>query len=226
MELLRSGIYTVSEASKLLRVRPERIRGWVAGYPRTKAPPVIHNEIGWLRHTLSFAFVNLMEMRFIQHFSSYGVKVNTIRRLACEAERILNHDHPFATSTVFKTDGKKIFADIAAETKDRKLYDLAAQNWAMADIIAQSLFAGAIYDPSGDISGWHPRHEAAPNVVIFPHVSFGQPVIQEHGIPTRTLAEAFHAEGRDCEAVAKWYDMPIDLVQQAVKFEMDLALAA
>lgn len=226
MELLRSGIYTVSEASRLLRARPERIRGWIAGYPRTNAPPLIKNEIGWLRHTLSFAFVNLMEMRFIQHFSGYGVKVGTIRRLAGEAERILRHSHPFATSTVFKTDGKKIFADIAAETNDRKLYDLAARNWAMADVIAQSLFAGAIYDPSGDISGWHPRHETAPDVVMLPHVSFGQPVIVGHWIPTRTLAEAFHAEGKDCEAVAKWYEIPVALVNQAVRFETELALAA
>jgi len=226
MELLRSGIYTVSEASKLLRVRPERIRGWIAGYPRTKAPPLINNEIGWLRHTLSFAFVNLMEMRFIQHFSSYGVKVATIRRLAREAERILRHNHPFATSTVFKTDGKKIFADIAAETNDRKLYDLAAQNWAMADVIAQSLYAGAIYDPSGDISGWHPRHDIAPDVVMLPHVSFGQPIIAEYGIPTRTLVEAFYAEDQNCDTVSKWYEIPPKLVNQAVKFEMDLALAA
>ncbi|HSC17365.1 MAG TPA: hypothetical protein VLC74_00475 [Rhizomicrobium sp.] len=223
--LIDRGLYTVSDAARLLRISPQRVRGWIAGYPRTKAPPILKNDIGWLDGSLAFSFANLMEIRFIEHFAALKVRVATIREMAREAERFLKHPHPFATSTVFQTDGRKIFAETAKATGDKTLYDLRDKNWAMLDIIEQSLHREVTYDPSGDAALWLPRPEI-PSVAVYPRRSFGQPVLKDEGIPTRTIFEAFEAEGNDADSVSKWFSIPSARVQEAVQFEIQLAMAA
>lgn len=223
--LLDRGLYTVGDAARLLRISPQRVRGWIAGYPRTKSGPILNNDVGWLKDSLAFSFANLMEIRFIEHFAALEVRVATIREMAREAEKVLNHPHPFATKTVFQTDGRAIFAETAQVTGDKKLYDLRAKNWAMLDVIEQSLHREVQYDPSGDAAQWLPRPEM-PNIVIHPRVAFGHPTLKNAGVPTRTLFEAFQAEGDDADSVAKWFDITPACVREAVQFEINLAMAA
>ncbi|HKD47230.1 MAG TPA: DUF433 domain-containing protein [Rhizomicrobium sp.] len=223
--LIDRGLYTVGDAARLLKVSPARVRGWIAGYPRTKSDPILRNDVGWLDGSLAFSFANLMEIRFIEHFTALKVRTATIREMAREAERVLRHPHPFATKTVFQTDGKKIFAEIAESTGDQKLYDLRDKNWAMLQIIEQSLHREVTYDPSGDAAIWTPR-PAIPSVVVHPRMSFGQPILKKEGIPTRALFEAFQAEGDDADSVAKWFQITPDQVREAVEFEINLAMAA
>jgi uncharacterized protein (DUF433 family) len=222
--LIDRGIYTVSDAARLLRASPQKVRGWVAGYPRTRVEPIIKNDVGWLEGSLAFSFANLMEVRFIQYFAGFGVRVASIRQMAIEARELLRHPHPFATRTVFQTDGKKIFASIAEETGDEKLYDLQSKNWAMLEMIAQSLDEEVKYDPSGDAASWHPRPQFS-NVVVNPRYSFGKPIVEGYGVPTRALYEAFQAEGESVDSVATWYELPTEIVRTAVRFELELAKA-
>jgi len=167
-----------------------------------------------------------MEIRFLQHFSVLGVKMQAIRVMAQEAQRIIQHPHPFATKTVFTTDGRKIFADIAESTGDKKLYDLKAKNWAFLEIIEQSLNREVIYDPSGDAAAWHPRSDVAPNVIIHPKVAFGQPVLEQERVPTQTLFDAYQVEGETVRTVSAWFCVSPERVTEAVRFETDLAMAA
>jgi hypothetical protein len=53
-----------------------------------------------------------MELRFIARFAKAGVR-HEIRTIMKDAKDILQHPHPFATQTVFKTDGRKIVAQLA-----------------------------------------------------------------------------------------------------------------
>jgi uncharacterized protein (DUF433 family) len=223
--LLDKGLYTVGDAARLLRVSPRRVRGWIAGYPKTKADPILRNDVGWLDDSLAFSFANLMEIRFIEHFTALKVRTATIREMAREAERILRHPHPFATKTVFQTDGRKIFAETAQATGDKRLYDLRAKNWAMLTVIEQSLHREVGYNPAGDAAQWLPRPEL-PSIVIHPMVAFGQPVLKEEQIPTRAIYEAFQAEGDDADSVAKWFQINPQRVRDAVEFELNLAMAA
>jgi uncharacterized protein (DUF433 family) len=223
--LIERGLYTVADAGRLLRINPQKIRGWIAGYTRTKEEPILKNEIGWLDGSLAFSFTNLMEIRFIQHFSALKVRVASIREMAREAERILSHPHPFATRTVFQTDGRKIFARIAKAMDDPKLYDLQSRNWAMLEVIEQSLHDGMSYDATGDAQSWLPRLEF-PNIIVHPRIAFGHPALKDEGISTRVLYEAFQAEKDDFQSVAQWYGVSADRVRDAVRFEINLAMAA
>lgn len=226
--LLTAGLYTVPDAVRLLQnydVNARRIRGWVAGYPRTHSDPIVENEVGHADGKLAMGFLNLMEVRFIAYFARRGVKVASIRHMASEAKDLLKNEHPFATNAIFSTDGKKIFAKSAEETGDRRLYDLKGKNWAFYDVIKESLLRDVEFDPNGVYRSWWPAKGLAPNVMIDPRVAFGQPVLDQSGVPTEALFESFNAEGETYESVAHWFEVPLDQVQQAVRFETEFMRA-
>ena len=53
-------------------------------------------------------------IRFLAFFVNAGVKLREIRGIMDAVRTELNRAHPFATNTVFKTDGKKIVAEITS----------------------------------------------------------------------------------------------------------------
>lgn len=222
--LFHTGIYTIPQAARLADVSPAKVRGWVTGYPRTRAEPIIENEVGRVSGKVGLGFMNLMEIRFIKKFSRFGVRVRAIRYMAREAREFLQHKHPFATNVIFRTDGRKIFAEAEKRTGDKALYDLRAKNWAMHEVIVKSLLKGVHYDDRGNPEYWHPMEEIAPLVLVHPRRSFGQPIIEPEGIPTATLYKAFEVEGT-YDSVAEWYGINRNHVEQAVRFEMELATA-
>lgn len=224
VSLLESGIYSVTDARYLIGLRDMRVRRWIDGDRRTNAGAILQNELGWFGGKLAFSFVNLMEMRFLAFFADAGVNIRSIRIMAEEAKSVLKHPHPFATSTVFKTDGKKIYAETHRQTGDDQLYNLYDRNFELKPIIAQSLKAGVVYDPSGLVRAWYPRKDTAPNVIVQPKHAFGRPVLRDSGIPTKTLADA--AEVDSVATVARWFDVPKNRVEEAIRFEKELKRAA
>ncbi len=226
MDLLEAGIYTVSDASKLLGVSNQKVNGWVFGYQNTHSAPIAPSQLDKIDGQKAMTFVNLMEARFIAAFAKHGVSVRAMRLMAEEAKRFLNVPHPFATDMLFKTDGRKIFIEVAESAEDKALYDLGGKNWAFHNILAEGLKDEVLYGPSGYAMAWAPRRGVAPNVLVDPRKAFGQPVLKDSGVPTRALFDAFNAEDETYESVAHWYDVPVEQVKEAVKFEFDLARAA
>lgn len=226
---LESGIYTPREAARLIGVSPNKIRGWVQGYPNTQADPIISNQLGKVDHTIALSFVNLIEALFIAQFSKHGIHVRSIRAMAEEAKNLLRSPHPFASEHIFKTDGKRIFAQIVTNIGDKKLtklYDLKTHNWSFKEVLEKEFKQHVVYGPHGYAHLWYPKKKNFPNVLINPNVAFGQPVMAQSGIPTVTLYDSYYAEDKDAETVAKLFETTADSVQEAVRFERNLAKAA
>jgi uncharacterized protein (DUF433 family) len=224
LDLIETGIYSVSEAAALVGATERQVRGWVAGYGKGEGP-LIDNELGWIDGRLAFSFTNLMEVRFISFFTKAGVKLRHIRAILNEAKDLLAVPHPFATNVVFKTDGRKILAQIARRNGIDDLYDLRSHNYEMEPIVFKSLKEDIEYDPTGGIRLWRPRPQTAPHVIVHPKFSFGQPILRESRIPTGTLHDAVNAEG-SAAAVADQFDLTVKQVQEAVRFERQLHMAA
>lgn len=223
--LLETGIYTVSEAANLVRATERQVRGWIGGYPDSAKAAVIENELGWIDGKLAFSFTNLMELRFIAFFANAGVNLRTIRAIISEVRETLEQPHPFSTNIVFRTDGRKIVAEIARRNGVLDLYDLHSRNYEMGIVVYNSLKDGVVYDPRGKAMAWFPFQDIAPNVVIHPKYAFGRPVLRDSRIPTETLVKAVHVEGSEA-AVAAWYEISQKRVQEAVRFENKLRRAA
>lgn len=223
-DLLEAGIYTIPEVAELVNAPQAAVRVWVEGHTG-KQDPVIDNQLGKVGGKTAVSFANLMELRFIARFSAAGVALREIRAIMKEASETLEHPHPFATRTIFKTDGRKIVADIARRNGLNLIYDLKTKNYEMPNVVMKSFKENVFFDPSGEAMAWTPRPNIAPNVIVHPKFSFGQPVLDVSRIPTAIIAKAVKAEG-SASFVAEIYEVPEKHVRQAVHFEKDLRKAA
>jgi len=224
-DLLRTGIYSVSEAAELIGVPAQKIRAWIDGWPGTEKAPVVSNQLGWVDKQLALSFANLMELRFIAFFAGAGVKINEIRRIMDEVRIALHRPHPFATNVVFKTDGRKVVAESARRNGIKDLYDLRSKNFEIGIVVYKSLKDGVVYDPKGEALAWYPRQRLAPNVIIHPSLAFGRPVLKGRGIPTEAIAETAKVEG-SVEAAAAIFEITTSRAKEAVDFEERLRRAA
>lgn len=217
--LLSSGFYSISQAARLLGVSPSRLRKWITGRESVRVPPLIESDLPEIAHRHALSFLNLIEARFVHAFAEYGIHVRSIRAMAAEAKRFLGHAHPFATSIMFQTDGRKIFVKVAEELADPKLYDLKGKNWGFYRVLERELKDEIVYGPTGMASAWYPHKKSLPRVFVHPKVSFGQPSLDKSGVPTSALYEAYLAEGENLAAVARWFEVPVEHVREAIRFE-------
>ena len=218
--LLDSGIYTVSEAAELVEAEPNETRIWIEGRKGVQ-DPVIDNDLGRIGNKTAVSFTNLMELRFISLFHNAGVRLSEIRAILAEARDQLSHPHPFATRTIFRTDGKKIVSQIAKKNGVTDIYDLKSRNYEMHEVVMASLIDDVVYDPQGEAISWKPRPRIAPNVILHPAHSFGQPILSKSLIPTFTIAKTYKVE-RNLAVVAEMFEIPKAQVREAISFDRNL----
>lgn len=221
------GIYTVPEAARLTHIHPARIRRWIKGYTfpqrdgrKGYSAPVWQHDLSEMGGTVALSFKDLIEVRFIDAFLKHGVSWKHIREAAEYAANLLEASHPFQTRT-FKTDGKKILAQLVHETGDTSLLELVQGQYALEDVVEPYLYEGLEFADSENVDRWYPMNDNR-TVVIDPDLSFGQPVILPEAVPTSVLAKAVESED-SVDRVARWFMIDREAVEDAVRFEHQLA---
>lgn len=66
---------------------------------------------------------------------------------------------------------------------------------------------------------WRPFEKEIPEVALNPLFKYGQPMIEQYHILTKTLYDAYIAENKNFKTVSEWFNIPLNFVQQAVAFE-------
>ena len=223
------GVYSVPEAARLTGVSSSRIRRWLRGYSFTSggsaktSPPLWQRQLG-SEDSLVLSFRDLLEVRFVDAFRRHRVSWKSIRVAAECAAQIVRDSYPFSTRR-FKTDGRSIFAEILQETGDESLLDLVKSQYEFKTIVEPFLFEGLEFSALGiEPVRWWPLGRER-RVVIDPERSFGQPIVDPESVPTSVLARAFRAEG-SIQAVARWYEVDLKSVEDALEFEGQYAKAA
>lgn len=234
MNPLVRGFYTIPEAARLIEVgNSRRIHGWLRGYQNRKTSPLIIRDYDPIKHHQELSFLDLLEIRFIEHFREQGVRVQTLRRALDTAREIWQTDKPFATSRIrftAKKGGKDIVAEevlkpTAETTRDPKLLSLCTRQYEIYVAIRELLVKGVSFDPDTELAvSWKPRPDKFPEIVINPRVAYGRPFVPSK-VPTVTLYEAWKAEGRQFEPVADWYEVSLAEAKMAVEFEQELGHA-
>ena len=223
-ELIGKGLYTLHEAYRFTQVPSRRIVRWTRGYRylyggKTHfSKPLIAHELNPVNNQPILSFLDLIEIRFLSAFRSYGVGWKAIRIAAQRAQEILNHTHPFSTKR-FKTEGRSIFADFVDKTGDRHLLDLVKNQFEFRRVVAPYLYTGIEFYNEEPLRWW-PMGKTA-GIVIDPQRNFGAPIVSKVGIPTRVLTNSFNAEN-SFEAVADWYGISATMVERAVEYEQTL----
>ncbi len=234
------GFYTTSEAAQLVRMPAQKIRRWLSGHnykigdelrsmPALWAPQLPkfdnHQELG---------FRDLVELRFVNAFVKQGLGLSTIRRCLNYARDCIADEHPFSTRQ-FRTDGRTIFFDfveqanaVAATSNDnqsddelRSLLDLKHRQFVFRNVVSQT-FKDLDFDER-IVTRWR-LLAGKDSIVIDPRRAFGQPIAAGTGTPTVALDQAVKAEG-SVSRVAFLFDLPLQVVRDAMKFEAELRAA-
>jgi hypothetical protein len=214
--MIGQGIYSVSEASAMLSVSHGRIRRWMRGYDyrstsgNRSLPPVVPGNRFVFDGALQLTFLDLIEIRLINRFLEFGLKWSEIRRASRNGAELLSTTHPFA-SFKFRTDGRRIFADVGGRTKNGQLVEIANRQTVFRGIVEPTLRDVVFED--GLASSWWPlgrRHR----VVVDPKRAFGKPIGATSGVPIVVLANYAERFGRS--AAVAWYEVDAAEVRDAV----------
>jgi uncharacterized protein (DUF433 family) len=225
IELLQTGIYTVSEASRLANVSPWQIRRWLKGYEfkvkhgRHRSPAVWNSQLDPIDHTTALGFLDLLEIRCVDAFVSAGVSWKTLRQVHDRARELVGHSHPFCTNR-FATDGHTIFMEVQEKNDEVTLWDMRDVQ-RVFDRIIRPFLKDIEFDNSRVPLRWWPRGKGH-QVALDPRRSFGQPIIFREGIPTQVLARSARAND-SVDEVARWFEINSTSVHEAVAFEDALA---
>lgn len=221
VSLIGLGLYTPKESSRLAGVPAQSIYRWLRGYPSKGVDyaPLWRPEIEAEELTLSFR--DLIEVRAVEGFRRAGVSAQMIRRAIDLASDLIGTQRPLSTAK-FRTDGKSILLQLQPSSGDDvELINIFTKQLNFRSIVEQSLrdveFEGMfprLWRPSGVAGG----------VVLDPSRSFGQPIEESCGLPTRALAEAVESEG-SIDAAAKLFEVSKRSVRRALDFERHLAAA-
>ncbi|MGH7720939.1 MAG: DUF433 domain-containing protein, partial [Gemmatimonadaceae bacterium] len=164
---------------------------------------------------------DLLEVRFLNAFREYGVSWKAIRIASQRARELLGLKHPFS-SRRFSTDGRTILAQFVTETGDEVMLDLVRTQYELEQIISRYLFGQIEFDDHDAPSRWWPV-EGSRRIVIDPQRSFGSPVVNSEGVPTRVLARAVQVED-SFEVVASLFRVDPISVAEATEYELSRSM--
>ena len=214
------GLYTATEASRLLTLPATSVRRWLGGYRSAGRDyaPLWTPQLPKLESQLGLGFLDVMQLRIVARLASETkISPRQLRRALQLARELLHHDHPFATAR-FRTDGRRLFLEIGRETGEPEIYDVLGKQYGFHRVIEPSF---RDVDLDTEITRWWPLGRQR-SVVLDPQRSFGAPIISRSGIPTATLARAAEVEGSAPE-VTRWYPVTEREVRDAIVFERQLA---
>jgi uncharacterized protein (DUF433 family) len=221
--LIGVGVYTVAQAARLVRLPVATVDLVVGPEPDNKTPlrayPVAVAELDLGFGDKIVTFRGLMELWVAARLREAGITWPMIRFAACQAARILNTRYPLSEGR-FRTEGNRVFLSLGkAKHRPKTVINLLSRQQEFEDVIERSLGPDiAVRDRNGLIQRLFPLGLKC-NVVLDPGQRFGEPTDPDSGVPTASLAEAYHAENGNVAAAAQWFDTSKKAVRDAIRFE-------
>jgi uncharacterized protein (DUF433 family)/DNA-binding transcriptional MerR regulator len=222
MNYFGKGIYTVSTASKILKINPQKIRRWINGYTYQKnmeqhsSKPLVKTDFKYDQNDVIISFLDLLELLFINTFIQYGVNIRKIRQAVLFASKTLNTSHPFAIKKIY-TDGKSIFARMAKEENDTSLINLINRQFQLDKIVEPTLFECIDFNKYDQAEKWWPMGKGK-NIVLDPARNFGQPILNSYNIRTELIFDLYKSN-HSIEEIREWYEVDNDSIRSAIDFE-------
>ncbi len=223
--VIGKGLYRIPDAARLANIPLSTLRTWLKGYTSTYKDKRYTHPPRWMTQidpsSSVVGFLDLVEARTIGLFRRAGVRWSTIIAARAAAKEKLDEDYPFATLRLL-TNGRLIIHEVGESEHDRALVEITTSN-RVFDPIMRPFFKQELDIEDEMAVRWWPlgkQHE----VVLDPEKSFGKPIVASFGVPTRVLAAAVRGQGSE-EAAARWFEVSLSAVKDAVEFERRLKAA-
>jgi hypothetical protein len=227
LNYLGIGIYSIPEAARISHVPASYIRRWLWGYKYTvkgqvlRAGPLWSPQLPEIDDARALTFRDLVEVQFVYRFQQLGISLQTIRKTIGLATELLDRSFPLS-SVRFKTDGKKVFAEVIEDPAERShVFDLRTGQYLLRYVL-DYLYDALEYSEFDELVRWWPLGKGR-RVIVDPKRSFGRPIVPE-GVQTNILVSSFRSEG-DMKAVASWFEVSESSVSDALEFERSLKAA-
>lgn len=224
-ELIGRGLYTPSEAGRLLGIGGPKLARWLRGHvvKGVQYDPLWTPEVDLGDDLIVLGFRDLMEARVVDAFIKLGVSAIRMRSAIRVARDVIQESHPLATNR-FRTDGRDVFLhvieeDEAGEERER-LLNLFRRQYTFRGVIEPTLKSVEFGDDGNPLLWW-PRGRRG-GIVVDPARAFGAPVDAASSVPTHVLAA--EAQHLGVEATADAYQVSIPAVQRALRFEAEPSL--
>jgi uncharacterized protein (DUF433 family) len=226
MTYFGKGIYTLTTASKILNMNPQRMRRWIKGYTYPKnmechsTKPLLRIDFEYNPDDVIISFLDLAELLFIKTFIQHGISIQKIRKAAITASNLLNTSHPFAIKKMF-TDGKSIFAKIAKKEDDLSLLDLINKQFQFDEIVEPILYECIDFNKYDYAERWWPLGKKK-EIVLDPSRNMGQPILNKYNVRTELIFELYKTN-HSIDEISEWYELDKKAIEVAISFEKGLA---
>lgn len=213
--MLGSGVYILSEISKLTKIHPARVRSWFldrsdgAGHG-----PIFKSDYGEIQGDHAFSFHDLIDVLIAGQFrDKYKVPMSIVRKAHSVLQKELKTTHPFCHGDLF-TDGRRIFNIAASKIGNTILSDVVSRQQFFIHVKEE--LDHIDYDVITQLAD---KWRIARGVVIDPAVNMGKPVIENTGTATYIISMQYRANNNNSNLISDLYGISEEDVINAVKFE-------
>jgi uncharacterized protein (DUF433 family) len=221
VSLLDRALYSYADVDRLIGLSPGTARRWIDGY-RGKArayPPVLRPQP---TGSESVTWGEMVEARLLAEFRGQRVP---LQRLRPTVERLRDEFGPYPLAharPLLDVEGREVVRRVQDEVGlEPELQLVVVRNEQLLLDVRAERFSEAVTYDDGVAASIRPVSRT-PLVVIDPARSFGQPSVR--GVRTEVLAEDYRA-GETMESLADLYDLTLEQVDQAIRFELIAAAA-
>lgn len=225
VSLLDRRIYGLPDVDRLLALPPGTARRWIDGYDRggVHYPPVVRAE---RTRDEEVTWGEFVETRLLAEFRTRGASMHRLRpavvRLREEFGKYpLAHARPF-----LDVDGRELVRHVQREV------GITGHEMLVVVRSGQAMMSAPVMRFVGDLRYAGDTDPEANAVVpvqfggvvtLDPLHQYGRPVVR--AVPTDVVAEQFRA-GESTETIADLFELTVDQVEQALRFELSLARTA
>jgi uncharacterized protein (DUF433 family) len=213
--LLDRAICSCTDVDRLVGLHAGTARRWLEGYERSGRfyDPVLRPEPTGSEVTWG----EMVEARLLAEFRSRSVPVQRMRPAIVALRKEFGR-YPLAQSRPFlDVEGRELVRVVQDQVGlDRELQLVVVRNDQLVLAETAERFRSAVEYRDGAVVRLKPEART-PAVVMDPSHAFGQPAIRN--VRTEVLAEDYRA-GTSREDVADLYDLTVDQVDDAIRFEL------
>lgn len=210
--------YSMAQVDRLLGVPGGTARRWIDGYTRAgrRYPPVVRPESTGDEIVTWGEFV---ETRLLAHYRKKGVPLLRIRPVIEQLRVEYGVPYPLALAELW-FQGRELVQELEESVQiapGLRLAVVTCTGQLTWSVEAQAFVDEAEWDdPNGPVTRIRPLGRGNP-VVIDPERQFGEPVVRS--VRTEIVAEHFRV-GERPESIAELFDLSLDEVNAALRFEM------
>lgn len=217
-DLLERRLYGIAQVDRILALTPGTARRWIDGYERAgrSYAPVVRLEA---THEEVVTWGEFVETRLLAEYRDAGVPLIRMRPAIVRLREIFETRYPLAHARPFiSVEGRELVLRVQKEVGLEKalLLVVVRNDQLVLSAQAEQFVKSVQFGPDDIVTSMRPL-PAIRQVVVDPLRQFGEPVVRS--VPTEVIAELLRAGDR-MQMIAELYDLTIDEVEAAVRYEL------